>query len=555
MDVRCDRCSTEYEFDDALVSERGTSVRCTNCGHQFKVWRAESTGSDSWTVSTADGRQFVFYSLRELQRAILGRQVQRSDQLIRGAERRVLGGIPELVTFFADAERAGGVPPARPQFPTPIGLGAPPPAATLSSENRAVSLRQIQDLDPPTVPVPAIEPEPETRRKSPSEPPRPAARSTAPTARERMVDDDDLEPPPAPPKGRGATVFVGLVAVIGLGIGAAVFAPKLLAKQAAQPAASSASNPSQAKVSELLARGERALAEGDLDGARDALVRASALDEHAPRVAVALARVAVAEGEIAWLRLKLLPESAADARALASGRLADLARRATSAAAAAKHVAPNDHDAARAEIDALRLSGAQGEAKARSAALAASSPADAYSIAAVEMGDAQPAWSAIAARLKTAAAAEATPGRARAALALALARAGDTAGAKAELERLAAAPRPYPLLVELRAALDAPRDGGAPAPSASAAGSASARPTDVAALPVMGAAPAVTAPTAAAAGPAPGAGGGDDYSEAELQKKLFGDHGGPAKAPPPSKAPPPTGPHIDTSDLPGVTPP
>ena len=37
MDVQCERCKTEYEFDDALVSGRGTTVRCTNCGHQFKV--------------------------------------------------------------------------------------------------------------------------------------------------------------------------------------------------------------------------------------------------------------------------------------------------------------------------------------------------------------------------------------------------------------------------------------------------------------------------------------------------------------------------------------
>ena len=55
MDVTCDRCSTEYEFDDALVSERGTSVKCTNCGHQFKVYRARSGAlPDQWVV-VADG--------------------------------------------------------------------------------------------------------------------------------------------------------------------------------------------------------------------------------------------------------------------------------------------------------------------------------------------------------------------------------------------------------------------------------------------------------------------------------------------------------------------
>ena len=44
MDVQCERCKTEYEFDDALVSGRGTTVRCTNCGHQFKVRGPEATG-------------------------------------------------------------------------------------------------------------------------------------------------------------------------------------------------------------------------------------------------------------------------------------------------------------------------------------------------------------------------------------------------------------------------------------------------------------------------------------------------------------------------------
>ena len=37
MDVTCERCGTEYEFDETLVSERGTTVKCTNCGHLFNL--------------------------------------------------------------------------------------------------------------------------------------------------------------------------------------------------------------------------------------------------------------------------------------------------------------------------------------------------------------------------------------------------------------------------------------------------------------------------------------------------------------------------------------
>ena len=39
MDVRCDRCQTEYELDDDSVAERGASVQCTTCGHTFVVSR------------------------------------------------------------------------------------------------------------------------------------------------------------------------------------------------------------------------------------------------------------------------------------------------------------------------------------------------------------------------------------------------------------------------------------------------------------------------------------------------------------------------------------
>src|SRR5262245_5005900 len=39
MDVRCDRCQTEYELDDESVAGAGASVQCTTCGHTFVVSR------------------------------------------------------------------------------------------------------------------------------------------------------------------------------------------------------------------------------------------------------------------------------------------------------------------------------------------------------------------------------------------------------------------------------------------------------------------------------------------------------------------------------------
>jgi predicted Zn finger-like uncharacterized protein len=125
MDVTCERCSTAYEFDDALVSERGTTVKCTSCGHQFKVRRPQPAGApERWLVRTIDGRELEFRALRELQAAIAQALITRDDVLSRGGSRpRRLGNIAELEPFFASV--AGGA-----QHPTNLGLGPggkPPP--------------------------------------------------------------------------------------------------------------------------------------------------------------------------------------------------------------------------------------------------------------------------------------------------------------------------------------------------------------------------------------------------------------------------------------------
>ena len=103
MDVRCSRCGTEYEFDDALISERGTTVKCTNCGFQFKIFPGEGKGlaPERWVVRTASGRELVYTSLRELQRGIADKKVSASDLLSRGKQPpRSLASIAELEPFF-----------------------------------------------------------------------------------------------------------------------------------------------------------------------------------------------------------------------------------------------------------------------------------------------------------------------------------------------------------------------------------------------------------------------------------------------------------------------
>jgi predicted Zn finger-like uncharacterized protein len=38
MDVRCEKCLTEYELDEARLKPGGVTVKCTQCGHTFKVY-------------------------------------------------------------------------------------------------------------------------------------------------------------------------------------------------------------------------------------------------------------------------------------------------------------------------------------------------------------------------------------------------------------------------------------------------------------------------------------------------------------------------------------
>ncbi|HJL19042.1 MAG TPA: zinc-ribbon domain-containing protein, partial [Sandaracinaceae bacterium LLY-WYZ-13_1] len=108
MDVTCERCGTEYEFDETLVSDRGTTVKCTNCGHLFKVFRPDADGGPkTWTVRTRQGELRTLESLKQLQRMITDGALGEHDLISRGGEDwKRLGDIAELSTFFAAAAAA-----------------------------------------------------------------------------------------------------------------------------------------------------------------------------------------------------------------------------------------------------------------------------------------------------------------------------------------------------------------------------------------------------------------------------------------------------------------
>ncbi len=162
MDVRCNRCGTEYEFDDALISERGTTVKCTNCGLQFKVYPSHhSGGPERWVVRTAEGRELVFNSLRELQRGIAERKVGPADLLSRGQNPpRPLSSIAELEPFFQSSLGKAGAVAASERVPRTLH-GVAPPANSIPGSQVASTIAspfpyitEGDMLEPPEPPSP-----------------------------------------------------------------------------------------------------------------------------------------------------------------------------------------------------------------------------------------------------------------------------------------------------------------------------------------------------------------------------------------------------------------
>jgi len=156
MDVRCERCRAEYDFDEAKITEAGVTVKCTSCGHVFKVRKKalvvtepvkaaeleplraapaapQTEKAREWKVRQANGNVFTFKELTTLQKWIVERKVSRDDEIsLTGDSWKRLGNIPELASFFqvveaADRAAVAGVfgAPSYPQ-PGPMAFGYPP---------------------------------------------------------------------------------------------------------------------------------------------------------------------------------------------------------------------------------------------------------------------------------------------------------------------------------------------------------------------------------------------------------------------------------------------
>ncbi len=111
MEVRCERCNARYAVDDGLVDETGLAVRCSKCGHTFRVQRTPR----GWRVRGRAGDVYPVPDSAMLQRWVVEGRLKREDEVSAdGGPWTQAGKIKDLEPFFAvvDQARRPGSPPA-----------------------------------------------------------------------------------------------------------------------------------------------------------------------------------------------------------------------------------------------------------------------------------------------------------------------------------------------------------------------------------------------------------------------------------------------------------
>jgi predicted Zn finger-like uncharacterized protein len=248
MDVRCERCKTLYELDDARVSEVGTAVRCTTCGHVFRVRKSVQLVTESgdptdassagpppvaekpqWRVRSPTGKVVAFRELTSLQKWIVERKFGRDDEIsLRGDTWRRLGDIAELQPFFAlldQVERVRDLEARLRQAELPAE--APPLLeAELTGRDPAAAITD------PRRPVATLSPEPDTEPPVRASTPMAYTMSEAPapqqTPRSGMDQELGVSPglfddtwDPKPP--RSKTPWIVALGVLAAGAAAAAY--------------------------------------------------------------------------------------------------------------------------------------------------------------------------------------------------------------------------------------------------------------------------------------------------------------------------------------------
>jgi predicted Zn finger-like uncharacterized protein len=164
MDVRCEKCQTEYELEESRLKPSGVTVKCTQCGHMFRVWGSDGPGARSgspssgsspalsltptgngsqrvWLIRDERGRVQTCRELTTLQQWVVAGRITRDCEISRtGKSWKRLGGINELESFFRIADEAqasagggfvlAGAGSAAPAGPLQGGDTKPLPGAT-----------------------------------------------------------------------------------------------------------------------------------------------------------------------------------------------------------------------------------------------------------------------------------------------------------------------------------------------------------------------------------------------------------------------------------------
>jgi len=211
MDVGCPKCQTEYELDDARVTEEGVTVKCTSCGHVFRVKKKQlvvtlpvkpdspaptNLGPHSselppppptreWKLRQPSGNMYPCRDLTMLQKWIIEGKVQRDDEIsLTGETWKRLGNIPELASFFQiveDASKARALETLQRTSPPPPPAPSVPPAGPTGGKITD-TWRGGQFSTPapePLVPRQVLDPEPQPEVETlPPEPPRKRERET-----------------------------------------------------------------------------------------------------------------------------------------------------------------------------------------------------------------------------------------------------------------------------------------------------------------------------------------------------------------------------------------
>ncbi len=252
MDVRCPRCQTEYDFDEARIPDDGITVKCTQCGHVFRVKRRVAAElppppvAREWKIRRrSTGTTSTCRELTSLQQWIVEGKVVRDDEIsLTGDTWKRLGDIPELASFFQvvdDAAKGRAYESVR--GPSQGAVPPPPPPPSMPGNITETWREPNFKAPPPTAVVPPPQPTPHEAMRGgfaiPEQgPPKPLSQDLR-SARRKLPAAEELELERAM---TGSGRRWPLMIVLGLGIGAAagwyfgVYQPEQVRLSAETPA-------------------------------------------------------------------------------------------------------------------------------------------------------------------------------------------------------------------------------------------------------------------------------------------------------------------------------